>query len=50
MTQTAQKEFIVIDKQTKKSQVVNAIDKHHASAIAERLFNTEIKNIKVKKL
>jgi hypothetical protein len=45
-----QKEFIVIDKITKKSQVVLAIDKHHASAIAERLFNTEVKNIKTKKL
>jgi len=45
-----QKEFLVTQKKTKQSQIVLAIDRYHASAIAERLFNTEIKNIKVKKL
>ena len=50
MSQSQQKEFVVCDKATKKSQVVLAIDRHHASAIAERLFNIEYKNIKVKKI
>ena len=43
-------EFIIINKKTKESQVINALDKHHARAIGERIFNTDTKNIKIKKL
>lgn len=45
-----QREFVITDKNTNQTRVVFAIDRDHARAIGVRAFNTEAKNIKVKKL
>lgn len=43
-----EKQFLITDKRNNSSQVVTAIDKHHARARGESIFNTSALNIKVK--